>query len=158
MDDQSPLERARENLTGLVSILVTGIWMTALFTDQEWWLGALLFGYIVVIPATAMLFGDEEDIEEHWDGTVGRSSSDESEDETANRDRTGTQNRDTSDALDALRDRYARGELTDEQFERKLDRLLETETVEDAAEYRRQAGTDRERGQDGQSEREPERS
>lgn len=142
MDDQSPLERARENLTGLVSILVTGIWMTALFTDQEWWLGALLFGYIVVIPATAMLFGDEEDIEEHWDGTVGSSSS-ETEDETAKQSE--TQNRDTSDALDALRDRYARGELTDEQFERKLDRLLETETVEDAAEYRRRADVDRER-------------
>ncbi len=142
MDDQSPLERARENLTGLVSILVTGIWMTALFTGQEWWLGALLFGYIVVIPATAMLFGDEEDIEEHWDGTVGSSSS-ETEDETAKQSE--TRDRDTSDALDALIDRYARGELTDEQFERKLDRLLETETVEDAAEYRRRADVDRER-------------
>lgn len=144
MDDQSPLERARENLTGLVSVLVTGVWMTALFTGQDWWLGALLFGYIVVIPATAMLFGDEEDIEEHWDGTVGRSSS-ETDEETAETDRTETQDRDTSDALDTLRDRYARGELTDEQFERKLDRLLETETVEDAAEYRRRAEMDRER-------------
>ena len=35
-----------------------------------------------------------------------------------------------------LRDRYARGELTDDQFERKLDALLETESPENAAEWR----------------------
>jgi uncharacterized membrane protein len=31
--------------------------------------------------------------------------------------------------LDALRRRYAEGELTDDQFERKLEHLLETETL-----------------------------
>lgn len=31
------------------------------------------------------------------------------------------------DPLSVLRERYARGELTDEEFERRLDRLLETE-------------------------------
>ncbi|MFD1570968.1 SHOCT domain-containing protein [Halorubrum laminariae] len=35
-------------------------------------------------------------------------------------------------ALDALRERYARGEIGDEEFERKLDRLLETEDAETA--------------------------
>ncbi|MFP9191789.1 SHOCT domain-containing protein [Natronosalvus vescus] len=36
------------------------------------------------------------------------------------------------DPLDQLRDRYARGELSDAEFERKLDRLLETETHDGA--------------------------
>lgn len=36
------------------------------------------------------------------------------------------------DPLETLRARYARGELTDEAFERKLDRLLETEVIEAA--------------------------
>lgn len=49
------------------------------------------------------------------------------------------------DALDTLRDRYARGELTEAEFERRVERLLETETVEDAravAERGHQAGAD----------------
>jgi uncharacterized membrane protein len=36
-------------------------------------------------------------------------------------------------ALDRLRDRYASGEIDEPEFERRLERLLETETVEDAA-------------------------
>jgi|AntDeeMinimDraft_5_1070356.scaffolds.fasta_scaffold13931_2 uncharacterized membrane protein len=52
-------------------------------------------------------------------------------------DPTGESSEDTNtDALATLRERYARGELTDEQFEQKLDRLLETETPENAAEWR----------------------
>ncbi|ELZ91885.1 hypothetical protein C440_16274 [Haloferax mucosum ATCC BAA-1512] len=38
----------------------------------------------------------------------------------------------TEDALEALRRRYATGELTEAEFERKVERLLETETVADA--------------------------
>ncbi|GGK68296.1 SHOCT domain-containing protein [Haloarcula sebkhae] len=35
----------------------------------------------------------------------------------------------TVDPVDQLRERYARGELTDSEFERRLDRLLETESL-----------------------------
>lgn len=38
----------------------------------------------------------------------------------------------SDDALDRLRERYARGELSEEAFERKLDVLLATETEEKA--------------------------
>lgn len=43
----------------------------------------------------------------------------------------------TADALTVLRQRYARGDLTEAQFERKLDVLLETESPESADEWRR---------------------
>lgn len=138
MTEETPLERARQNVTGIVSMLVTGIWMAALFTGQEWWLAALLFGYIVVVPLTAMLFGDEDDREEwvdDWDG-----------EETTQSDSIGQTDGTTGETpLESLRRRYAEGELTDEQFEQKLDRLLETETLEDVEEYRERASTERER-------------
>lgn len=38
----------------------------------------------------------------------------------------------TDDALAELRDRYARGDLDDAAFERRVERLLETESVDDA--------------------------
>jgi len=39
-----------------------------------------------------------------------------------------------ADPMELLRDRYARGELSEAQFEAKLERLLETEILEDARE------------------------
>ena len=132
----SPRRRARENLTGIVSVLVTGIWMAALFLDFDWWLGFMLFGYIVLVPVTALLFGDESDVAEWWDDDV-----EGIEEETE------ASHSEEDDALQELRSRYARGELTDEQFERKLERLLETETladVEEEANRSRETELDRE--------------
>ena len=136
-------ERFRENATGITSTVVTGVWLVALFTDQSWWLAALLFGYIVVVPVVSMLFGDDEDWEEHADEAAhesdrqwedgptdgGRTTEDAANDPPAT---------DSRDALDTLRDRYARGELTDEQFERKVERLLDTDSLEAAEERYRE--------------------
>ncbi|ELZ87416.1 hypothetical protein C453_03659 [Haloferax elongans ATCC BAA-1513] len=120
----SPLTRLRQNATEIVSVLVTGVWLTALFTDQSWWLGALLLGYVVVVPITDMLFGSDEETEADLSEPEG-SRSEQSARSTA------AQTDSDRDALQTLRDRYARGELTDEQFDRKLEVLLETETLED---------------------------
>jgi len=137
----SPAERLRENATGIVSTAVTGIWLAAMFTGQDWWLAALLFGYVVVVPITAMLFGDEDDIEEWWDEEAkGVEGVDDSDRERDARPEEPPADPDTRDALETLRNRYARGELTDEQFERKLDRLLETESLEDVEDRSERAG------------------
>ena len=42
------------------------------------------------------------------------------------------QQSEAQDALETLRQRYAAGELTESEFEAKVERLLETETVADA--------------------------
>ena len=97
---------------------VTGFWLVALVTGQEWWLAALLVGYVVAVPLTELLYSDAD--EEAAEGSV---------------DETGAVQASSADTdetpLERLRRRYAEGKLTDEQFERKLERLLETETLED---------------------------
>mgnify|MGYP006274762639 FL=1 len=132
-------QRLRENAVGIVSTLVTAIWMGALFTNQDWWLAALLVGYVAVIPVTAMLFGDEEEAEEamdgSWDYWRGKPKREDDEDE----------DEDEETPLETLRRRYAEGELSEAQFERKLDQLLETETMEDAEEYAGRRDRERER-------------
>jgi uncharacterized membrane protein len=129
-------QRFRENAVGIVSTLVTAVWMGALFTSQDWWLAALIVGYAAVIPVTAMLFGDEDEAEEamdgSWDYWRGRPKREEDDE-------------DEETALETLRRRYAEGELSEEQFERKLDQLLETETIEDVEDRARRRSDERER-------------
>jgi len=134
----SPAKRFREDITDIVSVLVTGIWLAALLLGFEWWLPFMLFGYIALVPITAMLF--DEDEEESGDWQKNR--------ETADRQEADAADTSTEDALQTLRDRYARGELTDQQFEQKLERLLETETIEDAEERARRVSAETDRDPD----------
>jgi len=131
MVESGPLQRARRNITGIVSVLVTGIWLVGLVTGQDWWLWFMLFGYVVFVLLVAILFGDEEDVEEWWDD--GQVTVDPNPESNAEED--------SKDALEMLRDRYARGELTDDQFERKVERLLETETLEDVEDRAHRSGS-----------------
>jgi uncharacterized membrane protein len=114
------IDRIRENLTEVVSVSVTGIWLGALFTGQDWWLPFMLIGYIIIVPMTALVFGDREEIAEWWEDEDVTIPEDTSED----------------DALETLKNRYAAGEIGDAEFERKLERLLEIEESEgETAEY-----------------------
>ncbi|WP_222918842.1 SHOCT domain-containing protein [Natrinema sp. SYSU A 869] len=130
---ETPWNRLRENASGIASLLVTAIWLGAMFTGQDWWLAALLVGYIAVVPVVAILFDEERDADDReWD--------DSRTDETVRKSEPTTTEpaTDTRDALETLRERYAAGELTDEQFERKLEQLLDTETLEDAQAWARE--------------------
>ncbi|WP_049972190.1 SHOCT domain-containing protein [Haladaptatus cibarius] len=132
----TPRERLYENATGITSMVVTGIWLVALLSGQGWWLYALLLGYMVVVPIVSMLFDQEDQVDDWWNeswnepdwwngfGGLGEAKSNEAE-------RPDEPTESNKDALETLRNRYASGELTDDQFERKLERLMETETIED---------------------------
>lgn len=131
MSEDTPAARLRENAASVAATAVTGVWLAAMFTGQDWWLAALIVGYAAVVPLVALLFGDERDREEWWDDWMsgGWLERDPSTDGVG-----ATDGDEDDDPLATLRRRYAEGELTDEQFERKLERLLETETLEDAEE------------------------
>ncbi|MCU4752190.1 SHOCT domain-containing protein [Natrialbaceae archaeon A-chndr2] len=111
-------ERFRQNASGIAATLITGLWLGLLVSGVggNLWLAVMLFGYVAVVPIISMLF-DEEESEVDLEEDEKRAELNEETDAT--------------DALETLRDRYARGELTDDQFERKLEYLLETESLED---------------------------
>jgi uncharacterized membrane protein len=113
-----------DRVTTLVSLSVLGLGVVAMALDVTgfWLVWAVGFG--VVVPAVAVLRGRDG-------SAVGGA-----------RDGDGV-----DDALATLRERYARGELSEAAFEAKLEALLETETPEGA-----RARLDRERASDAERE------
>ena len=120
---ETVVDRLRGNAVQITSLLVTGLWLFGLFTGANWWLPALIVGYVVIVPLAEALFGEDEESDDDWTEYVDGVTREDATDERSGDD--------GGDALETLRERYARGELTDEQFERKLERLVETETLED---------------------------
>ncbi|RQH01376.1 SHOCT domain-containing protein [Natrarchaeobius oligotrophus] len=141
-----PANRFRENVTEITATVLTGIWLVGLFTGQWWWLPLLLVSYVVIVPLVALLFGDESDRQEWWEWDDAEES--ESDDDHPSTESEPHAAENNADALETLRERYAAGELTDDQFERKLERLLETETLEDVERWRRGAREERDRRRD----------
>lgn len=106
-------KRISDNITQVTSTIITGVWLAALFTGLSWWLSFMLFGYIVIVPLTALLFGDEEDIEEWWDSDI---QTDEENQE---------------DPIKNLKNKYVNGQMSEAEFDRKLQKLIETENIDD---------------------------
>jgi len=123
----------RDDIPAVLSILVLGAGFAALFLGYSWFWAVWVFGFVVLVPLAAILLGDDEE-------ERGRDRGDDAERRADSQERPESK----QDALDLLRERYARGEMTDEQFERKVERLLETETPEaaEAAVSERRAADD----------------
>ncbi|WP_338740039.1 SHOCT domain-containing protein [Haloplanus salilacus] len=117
-----------DRVTTLVSLAVLGVGFVAMALDVTgfWLVWALGFG--VVVPAVAVLRG-----------------------RSATTDGAGDE---VDDALATLRERYARGELSESAFEAKVEALLETETPETAREPPETARERLDRERAGDTERE----
>lgn len=138
----TPTERLRENAVEVTSMLVVGVGLLALFAGFDLFWVVFVVGFAVLVPIVATLYGDEEDQEEWWGDWGwgwGRTRDRNGYEERSRTERLGTPREDQTDdtALETIRRRYARGELTDAQFERKLELLLETETLEDTEDRHR---------------------
>jgi uncharacterized membrane protein len=123
-----PLSGATDPVVSAVALLVLGAGLGSLFglpllNAVDFWI-VFAIGYAVVVPLVSVLRGRTTDAAAGPSDRSGRSRT-EHIDESAE---------DVDAALDRLRDRYARGDLSEEQFERKLETLLETETPEAARE------------------------
>jgi uncharacterized membrane protein len=124
-----PFAEADDPVVGAVALLVLGAGLGSLFglpflEAIDFWV-IFVIGFAVVVPLVSLLRGRDEDA----DSEARRDSGADTEHVAAAESDDGV-----DAALDRLRDRYARGELSEAQFERKLEALLETETPEDARE------------------------
>ncbi|NGM68452.1 DUF1707 domain-containing protein [Natronolimnobius sp. AArcel1] len=89
-------------------------------------LAAVDTGVAVIVAIFAFVFGG--DIFREMIAAIQQPSADPANEETA-------PDEDPQDALERLRTRYADGDLSDSEFERRLEVLLETETVDDVERY-----------------------
>ena len=106
-----------EGSAGVASMLVLTVGLAALFLGQPWFWVVFAVGFAGVVPLVAVLSKDDDESGEP-------SETPHDGGETTEESRT--------EALETLRERYARGELTHEEFERKLEALMETESPEHA--------------------------
>lgn len=137
MGADSVRDRLRKELSGVVAVVVTGTWLALLMlgVPNGVWLAVMLFGYVALVPLAGILEASGEP----------SSSVDHDRARTEQSAPAASALDGDEDALTRLRRRYAEGELTDEQFERKLEQLLTTETIEDVE---RQFEDDSSRGTD----------
>ena len=108
-DDEGPVE---EMVTGAVSAVTFLVGFGLMFAGVQFFWIAFVIGFAGVLPMALGLAKYRQRQSEQSAGTD-----------------------ETEEALEALRQRYARGELSDEEFDHRVERLLETESVPDAKKY-----------------------
>jgi len=138
-----PRERLRNNVTSATGLVVIGLSVLAYAAGlpNVWVL--LFVGLLVVTPLVGLLVGDDDWrkwdplSDEFWEDIFGEESTEtvETPEDEAEAE---------PDPLLTLREQYARGELTDEGFERRLELLLETESLADVERHLERAGDERE--------------
>lgn len=112
---------------GVMSMLVLGAGLVSVFLDLPYTGMIFALGFAVLVPLSAM---------------IGRGGKHREESDAAADPPTETGAVDESAALETLRERYARGEIDEIEYERRVENLLATESVGEAHEYvDRRAGT-----------------
>lgn len=116
---RSTLEILSEQLVAIVAVGTFGVGTLAAIAgvDNAWMI--FVAGWFLAVPILAIVSDGLQELVSREEPDRATASADEATDETA-------------DALETLRERYARGEIDELTFERKVEALLETETVADA--------------------------
>lgn len=109
----------KKTLLAVLSVLTFGLTAFFAVVGLEFLVPTtFVLGFFIVVPLVALLGDTLLMVENEVEGV-----------EVERSDELGGDSTD-DDPIEELRARYARGELTDVEFERRLERLLETENVE----------------------------
>jgi uncharacterized membrane protein len=122
-EEESPLVGVA---TAAVTFLTLGVAFGLMFLGSPYFWVAFVVGFGGLMPLAVALAKYYESERESERGRRDRGRSD-----------------DADEALAELRDRYAGGELDDEEFEARVERLLETESVDDAETFLGESAGDR---------------
>ncbi|WP_276299120.1 SHOCT domain-containing protein [Halorussus lipolyticus] len=107
----------KDKLLGVLSVLTFGLTAFFAVVGVDFLVPTIfVLGFFLVIPLIAILGDSLPMVRDGGDDDVSV--------ESIQTEQSG------DDPIDELRTRYARGELTDAEFERRLERLLETEDAE----------------------------
>jgi hypothetical protein len=118
-------------VAGVITLAVLTVAFGAMALGVPYFWVAFPVGFGVVLPVAVGLAGRFEASSART-GTPTPRPSDDAAGPVADRDEVVH-----DEALQTLRGRYARGELDEAEFERRVERLLETETVQQAADWTR---------------------
>jgi hypothetical protein len=127
-DGLPPADSRTATLSGLTTLAILGVAFGALALGIPYFWVVFPVGFGGVLPLVLAYSRREQ--------STGTPEAAPAAATTADGRRTTDSTRD--EALRTLRTRYARGELTDEAFEHRLERLLETETVAEATAWARE--------------------
>lgn len=114
MSQETARTRFYDNITTIVGLLFASLTIIGLFTEV-WLLVAGFVGLMFLTPLVALLVGDRAAIEEWW----GEEKAEQYEPDSAN-----------EDPLETVKRRYAAGDLTEEEFEHRLQQLLAADHAE----------------------------
>lgn len=114
-EEETPLQQL---VAGVVIALIFLVGFGLLALDFAWFWVAFPVGFAGVLPAALALAKLYENRQAEAEASLDPAVSDAD-----------------SEALATLRARYARGDLDEAEFEHRLERLLETENVDDARSY-----------------------
>ena len=106
----------QDDIFGILALLILGAGFVGMFAGVPYFFLIWVLGFAVVLPILGILLYETDTDSELTENEQGEDL--------------------PTDPLTSLRDRYARGDLTDDEFEGKLDRLLKTESTETAVERR----------------------
>jgi len=138
-----------EALVGIVAVATLPLAaLSAIFVGESAAAVVAIVGWLFLVPVLGIL-SDHVDLREYLgERRRGRPSEPASDD-----------GEEADDALQRLRERYAAGEIGDAEFERRLERLLETEDIEvpDGADLTGSAGAGVDLNAEADRERERER-
>ena len=114
-DDETPLQSIVAGVTtGLILTVAFGL--LALGVPWFWVVFPVGFAGLLPVAMGVTKWYEQRQTDHHTSGSGSTTTAEE-------------------EALETLRNRYARGEIDETEFERRLEALLETESVDDAEDY-----------------------